>query len=225
VTREREKQLAAAAGVDLVEEGMVVGLGTGNTAEIAVRMLGKRVAGGLRIRGVATSLAIERLAGELRIPLMTLDDAPRVDLTLDGADEVDPNLDLIKGGGGAHFREKVVAHASEREVILVDSGKLVSRLGERFPVPVEVHRFAWKVAASELVELGATPVLREAGPHPFVTDNGNYVLDCKFPAIPDPAALEKEINSVVGVLENGIFAGIATAVLVGEGDRVRTLDR
>jgi len=223
VSAEREKELAAATGVALVQHGMVVGLGTGSTAEIAIRQLGERVKAGLDIQGVPTSLRTEGLARDLGIPLTTLDDRPQVDLTLDGADEVDPNLALIKGGGGAHFREKVVARASRQEVILVDSGKLVKRLGERFPVPVEVHRFGWRVAATELSLLGCTPVLREAGAQPFLTDNGNHILDCRFAGIDDPGELERTLNNVPGVLENGIFAGLVSLVVVGEGDSVRTL--
>jgi len=219
----REKEMAAIAAVSLIEDGMVVGLGTGRTAEIALRHLGTRIQEGLRIRGVPTSKATEALARTLSIPVVPLETVSRVDLTIDGADEVDPQLNLIKGGGGAHFREKVVARASKREVIIVDSGKLVRRLGERFAVPVEVHPLAWRVAANALTELGSIPVLREQGAAPFVTDNGFHILDCKFDGIDDPARLEKEINNVPGVLENGLFIGLASLVLVGEGESVRQM--
>lgn len=219
-----DKELAAIAAVSLVQDGMVVGLGTGSTAEIAIRHLGQLVKAGLRIRCVPTSKATEALAASLRIPLTTLEVNPLVDLTIDGADEVDPQLNLIKGGGGAHFREKVVARASQREIIIVDSGKLVKRLGERFAVPVEVHPFAWRVAATALTELACVPVLRERGPSPFLTDNGYHILDCKFDGIDDPAALEKEINNVPGVLENGLFVGLASLVLVGEAGSLRRLE-
>jgi ribose 5-phosphate isomerase A len=220
-----EKELAAAAGVALVQPDTVVGLGTGSTAEIAIRLLAKRVAGGLRIRGVPTSARTETLARELGIPLTTLEQESGIDLTLDGADEVDPNLDLIKGGGGAHFREKVVAHSSEEEVILVDASKLVQRLGERFAVPVEVHPFARRLAATALEEMGGVPVLRMAGAEPFRTDNANVILDCRFDSIDDPVTLEGDLNLIPGVLENGIFPGLATAVVVADGGTVRTLRR
>jgi len=219
-----DKELAAIAAVSLLQDGMVVGLGTGSTAEIALRHIALRVKEGLRIRGVPTSKATEALAAGLRIPLTTLDASPVVDMTIDGADEVDPRLNLIKGGGGAHFREKVVARASKSEVIIVDGGKLVKRLGERFAVPVEVHPFAWRVAATALTELGCVPVLREKGTAPFVTDNGYHILDCKFDGIDDPAALEKEINNTPGVLENGLFVGLASLVLVGDGGQLRRLE-
>jgi len=225
VTSQHEKELAVATGVAMVQSGMIVGLGTGSTAELAVKALAERVKSGLRIQGVPTSLRTEKLARDLHIPLTTLDTHPLLDLTLDGADEVDPSLDMIKGGGGAHFREKVVARASRQEIILVDSSKLVKRLGERFAVPVEVHPFAWRVAATRLEAMGCVPVLREAGAEPFKTDNGNVILDCKFPGIDDAAALEKELDHIVGVLANGIFVGLATAVIVGEGETVRSLTR
>lgn len=225
MTSQHEKELAVATGVAMVQSGMIVGLGTGSTAELAVKALAERVKSGLRIQGVPTSLRTEKLARDLHIPLTTLDTHPLLDLTLDGADEVDPSLDMIKGGGGAHFREKVVARASRQEIILVDSSKLVKRLGERFAVPVEVHPFAWRVAATRLEAMGCVPVLREAGAEPFKTDNGNVILDCKFPGIDDAAALEKELDHIVGVLANGIFVGLATAVIVGEGETVRSLTR
>ena len=224
MSRDREKQLAAEACVALVETGMVLGIGTGSTAAFAVRKLGQRVREGLKVRGLPTSEATRRLAEEEGIPLTTFAEVTHLDLTLDGADEFDPQLNLIKGGGGALFREKIVAAASRRLVIFADSSKRVPQLG-RFPLPVEVNPFGWQATAARVEALGAQVTLRGGAQQPFVTDNHGYVLDCAFGAIPDPAALEQQLRAITGVTVTGLFVGMAEAVVLADGERVETLRR
>jgi ribose 5-phosphate isomerase A len=204
-----------------VEDGMVVGLGTGSTAVRAIEALGRRVAEeSLRIVGVPTSYFAERAARGLGIPLATLDEVERVDLAFDGADEVSPALDLIKGRGAAHSREKVVASASDRFVVLVDESKLVDRLGTRFPVPVEVMPMALTPVMHAMERLGGHPSLRigERKDGPVVSDQGFWIVDVAFDGIDDPAAMDRAIRSVPGVLDHGLFIGLATDVLVGRAD-------
>ncbi len=214
------KRAAGRAAADFAENGMVLGLGSGTTILFALERLGERIRHeGLEVRGVATSRATEKAARDQGIPLVDPDRVGGLDLCIDGADEVDPSLDLIKGGGGALLREKVVMAASRARVIVVDPGKLVSRLGEKFLLPVEVLPFGWTFTARALKALGAEPMLRKDGEGGlFLTDNGNYILDCRFGAIRDPGSLEKEIDRIPGVLENGLFVGLAGVVLVGRED-------
>lgn len=221
-----QKQAAAEAAVALVEDGMIVGLGTGSTAALAVDALGKRVAQGLRILGIPTSEATAAQARGSRIPLSTLNMHPRIDLAIDGADEVEKGtLNLIKGHGGALLREKIVASSSSRFVVIADQSKLVDRLGSRFAVPVEVDQFGWMATAKKLQVLGCEPSIRrnEEGSE-FVTDGDNYILDCSFGIIADVHALARAIDSIVGVVEHGLFPGMASRVLVGADDCVQTLD-
>ncbi len=213
-----QKALAARRAADEVRDGMVVGLGTGSTAAVLVAALGERVKGGLRFVGVPTSEATARQASELGIPLATLEQRPQLDLDIDGADEVDPARDLIKGLGGALLREKIVAVAAARLVIMVDESKLVGRLGEKAPVPVEVVRFGWRRTAEALRALGAEPALRGGEADAFVTDGGNFILDCRFPGARDLAALAGAIKGVVGVVEHGLFTGMRPTVLIGRAD-------
>lgn len=223
--QEQLKQTAAEAAVALVEDGMILGLGTGSTAKLAVDALGKRVASGLRVTGIPTSEFTASQARALAIPVSTLDEHAEIDLTIDGADEVEVGtLNLIKGRGGALLREKIVASASKRLVIVVDESKLVDRLGSKFAVPVEVVPFGWPVAARKLTALGAKVTLRP-GPDgkPFVSDGGHYIVDCEFGPIGDPAKLECEMNSIVGVVEHGLFLGMATQVIVAGADGVKVL--
>jgi len=227
---EREKEAAAESAVARVRDGMVVGLGTGSTAAFALKALARRIGQGLRIRAVPSSKWAEFLAREVGIPLLTFADVDRLDVTLDGTDEFDPGLALIKGGGGALFREKIVAAASDRLWILADSSKRVPVLG-RFLLPVEVNPFGWQVAARRIGELGARVKLRQTGAAgaaaagPFVSDNGGYILDCAFGSIPDPAGLEAALRRIVGVMETGLFVGLAETVFVAEGETVRELKR
>jgi ribose 5-phosphate isomerase A len=224
MSREREKQLAAESCVALVESGMVLGLGTGSTAAHAVHRLGQRVREGLRVRGLPTSEATRSLAEAEGIPLISFADVTQLDLTLDGADEFDPQLNLIKGGGGALFREKIVAAASRRLVIFADASKRVAQLG-RFPLPVEVNPFGWQVTAARIEALGAKVSLRGGARQPFVTDNHGYVLDCAFGTIAEPATLEQQLRAITGVTVTGLFVGMAEAVVLADGERVETLHR
>ena len=213
------KKAAAEAACAYVEDNTIVGLGTGSTADFAVRHLGERVRQGLRIRGVPTSVKTERLAREVGIPLVDLNDVESIDVTIDGADEVDPKLDLIKGLGGALLREKIVASLTKRQIIVVDPSKLVQKLGTKAPLPVEVLPFGWKVVQRRLVRDGFRPTLRAKDGQPVVTDNGNLVLDVRFAAgIDDARSLERTINTIPGVVENGMFLGMTWRVVVGEAD-------
>lgn len=219
------KKVAAEAAVSRARDGMVLGLGTGSTTRFAIEKLGALVAEGLSVLGVPTSEATAEQAKSLGIPLTTLEDHPEVDLTIDGADEVDPSLNLIKGMGGALFREKLVALASRVMIVIVDESKLVETLGHRTPVPVEVLPFDWTHTSLKLAGLGCEPVLRQSARGRYLTDNGNYIIDCRFPPIEDPSALERRIKQVPGVLENGLFVGIADLVLVGQAGGVREMKR
>src|SRR5208337_2356949 len=223
MAHEQEKEAAGHAAAELVRDGNVVGLGTGSTAYFAVIALGERVKAGLKMVGIPTSMQTADLARAVGIPLTTLDEHPEIDITIDGADEVDPKLNLIKGGGGALLREKVVASVTKKMVVVADSGKIVSALG-KFPLPVEVISFARTVVEKKIVSLGATSKLRtKPDGSPFLTDNGNQILDCSFGKIADPKALAREFNGVPGVVEHGLFIGLAKLALVGRGDRVEEL--
>ncbi|HTW65613.1 MAG TPA: ribose-5-phosphate isomerase RpiA [Bryobacteraceae bacterium] len=222
---EKFKQEAAEAAVALVEDGMILGLGTGSTAKLAVEALGKRVAAGLRVIGIPTSEFTGSQAQALGITVSTLNEHPQVDMTIDGADEVEVHtLNLIKGHGGALLREKIVASASQRLVIIVDESKIVERLGSHFEVPVEVVPFGWPSAARKLAALGAEVKLRPGdGGKPYVTDGGHYIIDCQFGPIAAPAKLEQGLNSIVGVVEHGLFLGMATQVIVAGKDGIKVL--
>lgn len=225
--RDRLKQASALRAIEYVKDGMVVGLGTGSTAYFVVEGLGARVAQGLKIVGIPTSERTAAQARGLNIPLATFAEYSRIDLTIDGADEVERGtLNLIKGLGGALLREKIVATAGDRLIIVVDEEKLVDQLGDHTPVPVEVTQFGWQATAAKLTKLGAEPVLRHAAEdHPFITDGGNYILDCKFGKIADSAKLERDIGMTVGVVESGLFIGRSTAVIVAAATGVEVLTR
>jgi ribose 5-phosphate isomerase A len=216
---------AAERALEHVRDGQTLGLGTGRAATAFVEALGARVAAGLRVRGVPTSEATASLAKRLGIPLLSLADAGELDVTFDGADEVDPDLDLIKGYGGALVREKVVAASSRRFVVLVGAEKLVPTLGARGILPVEVVPFAEALCRRRLLALGCEPALRERDRKPYVTDNGNWILDCKVSTISDPGALDRAILSIPGVLGTGLFVGMADVVLIEDGDRVEVRER
>ncbi|MBM3987704.1 MAG: ribose-5-phosphate isomerase RpiA [Planctomycetes bacterium] len=215
------KEIAGRRAADFVQTGMTLGLGTGSTVHFTLLALGERIrAEGLRVRGVPTSLDTERKARELGIPLATLDEVTSIDLTIDGADEIDPQFAMVKGGGGALLREKVVAAISRREVIVVGPEKVVPRLGSTFALPVEVAPFARPVVERALARLGCEPRLRSAKDGGcYRTDNHNEILDCRFPdGIADPAALERAIDAIPGVVESGLFIGLAHALVIGHPD-------
>jgi ribose 5-phosphate isomerase A len=215
----RQKQAAAVYAAGLVEDGMAVGLGSGSTAEIAVAEIGRRVRSGLHIVAVPTSDETERLARSFDIPIASLDEQSMLDLVIDGADEVDPALNLIKGRGGALLREKIVALAGDRFVVVVDESKRVQRLGAHAPLPVEVVPFGWVTTRRRLEEIGFSCELR-GGQAPYRTDGGNFVLDCHAPSsldLADPRVAER-IKVQTGVIEHGLFLHAATAVVVGTAD-------
>lgn len=218
------KQRAGEKAAEFVRDDMVIGLGTGSTVAWTIRRLAEMVRAGLRIKGVPTSRATEQLARELGVPLTSFAEVAELDLTIDGADEVSPALDLIKGAGGALLREKLVALTSRRLIIVVDESKRVATLGH-FPLPVEVVPFAVEVTARRVAALGCTPTLRRSDGQLYRTDNGNYILDCAFGAIEDPLRLERELNLLPGVVENGLFVGLAETVVVGGADDVTLIQR
>ena len=222
------KRAAGERAASLVRSGMRLGLGTGSTVAYFLEALGARTAAGLTIVGVPTSERTRQAAAALQIPLSTLDETPRLDLTIDGADEFDPRLRLIKGGGGALLREKIVAAASDRMVVIADSSKKVDVLG-RFPLPVEISPFG-AVAIQRAIEKASAEVgcrgrlaMRSADGHAFVTDGGHYILDCAFGAIPDPDALAERLSGIPGVLGHGLFIGMADAVIVADGSDATVL--
>ncbi|MBY9082242.1 ribose-5-phosphate isomerase RpiA [Paenibacillus sp. HN-1] len=211
------KRLAAEAAVEYVKDGMKVGLGTGSTAYWAINKLGERVKEGLKITAVATSVASEEQARELGIPLVPFAEVDHLDLTIDGADELDGNLRLIKGGGGALLREKIVAMGSDRMIVVADESKAVRTLG-KFPLPVEIVPFAWEWTLKDILKLGCEAELRVDGSELYKTDNGNYIADCRFGSIDDPAAVAAALQNIPGVVEHGLFIGIAGMAIVGKSD-------
>jgi ribose 5-phosphate isomerase A len=221
------KQRAAEASLNYVTSNSIVGLGTGSTAEFFIQALAQALRDGRlkNIRGVPTSNRSEQLAQELGVPVTTLAQSPQIDVTVDGADEIAPNLNLIKGLGGALLREKIVAQNSTRLVIIADATKVVDVLGTKGPLPVEVAVFAHEAQERFLKSFGAAPSLRMKDAKPYVTDNGNYIYDCKFPSIPDPQILETALARRAGVVESGLFLGMATIALIGNENSVRTLTR
>lgn len=217
------KQMAGKAAARLVEEGMVIGLGSGSTAVQLTYALAQRIQEGLRIVGaVPTSKATEQLALQLGIPLTTLDDHPGLDLDIDGADEIDGSLGLIKGGGGALLREKIVASSARRFVVIADITKQVPILGSKTPLPVEIIPFALSPVRTRLEALGATVSLRYTGERVFITDNSNYILDCAFPGgISDAPALQATMKQIVGIVETGLFLHMAEQAVIGGPDGVK----
>jgi len=222
------KQKAAHRAVEFVDSGMVVGLGTGSTTAFAVMRIAERLKSGdlKNVVGIPTSIRTETLAADLGIPLCGLDDQPLIDVTIDGADEVDPALNLIKGGGGALLREKVVAQASRQNVIIVDESKLSPRLGTRWALPIEVIPFAAKTEENFLKSLGAVVILRldEKG-QPYQTDQKNFILDANFGEMADPGGLAARLNERAGIVEHGLFLGLASDVVVAAEDEIRHLKR
>lgn len=216
---EREKELAAAEAVKFIESGMTVGLGSGSTAAYAVRQIGEKVLGGLSIVGVPSSQATANLANSVGIPLKALDEVNEIDLNIDGADEFDSYKNLIKGGGGALLREKIIAFNSNKNLIIVDSRKRVSRLGT-FLLPIEVIPFSTNKVILALSKLELSPVLRMKVATPYITDEGNFILDIDISGFSDIRGLDNDLRSIPGIVETGLFINLATNIFVGEGDNV-----
>jgi ribose 5-phosphate isomerase A len=215
------KERAALEAAKMIGDGAIVGLGTGSTAALAIAELGKRVREeGLEIIGIPTSYQSAMIARENGIVIRSLDDVSKIDIAIDGADEVDPKKNLIKGGGGAHTREKIVDGWADLFVVVVDDSKLVKHLGEKFPVPVEVLPFAVHPVMKKLQAMGGNPELRMGlrKDGPVITDQGNMVIDVRFSEIKDPKALELKLNDIPGVVDNGLFVGLAHLILVGTAD-------
>lgn len=226
------KENAAIAALEFVEDGMVLGLGSGSTAEIFIDRLGEKVAGGLKIAGVPTSKRTAECAIEAGVPLIEPDKVDRINLTIDGADEVDPAFNLVKGGGACLLREKIVAHASDRMVVIVDNSKMVDMLGQ-FPLPVEVDPFGMALTAEQVFEAlkrtdceDAQTILRQMkdGSGPLITDGGNYILDSKCKKIPNPAETALALSQIPGVMEHGLFIDLADVIIVGEADHARVIE-
>jgi ribose 5-phosphate isomerase A len=221
-----QKRAAAARAVEEAEDGMVVGLGSGSTAAFAVEALAARIAKGLRVVGIPTSEKTAALARRLDVPLTNFAAHRRLDIAIDGADQVERRtLNLIKGLGGAMLREKMVASASRRMIVVVDETKLVNRLGGNTPLPVEIVSFGWEIVLDRLVAMGCAPRLRLTGGKPFTTDGGNYIVDCAIAEIPDPTALDARLSAVVGVIESGLFIGVASKIIVGGPTGVEVIER
>jgi ribose 5-phosphate isomerase A len=208
------KKIAAGKAIEYIKDGMTLGLGTGSTAYWAIQGIGEMVKKGLTVRAIATSLQSESLALELGIPIVPFSEIDHLDITIDGADEVDEALNLIKGGGGALLREKIVASATRFYIIIVDESKLVKELG-KFPLPVEVAPFGWELTFRRLAKLGGSPGMRMAGDKPFLTDNQHYILDCPFGLIQNPAQLHEQVSGITGVMEDGFFINMADIVVAG----------
>jgi ribose 5-phosphate isomerase A len=220
------KRLAAARAVAEIEDRMVLGLGSGSTAAIMVELLAKRVAEGLRVTGIPTSEGTAQLARRLGVPLTDFEHHRRIDLTIDGADQIEQGtLNLVKGLGGALLREKIVAEASARMIVIADATKVVPKLGALTPLPVEIVPFGWPIVLDRLKALRAECVLRRDGDVPFVTNGGNYVADCRFDTIADAAALQAKLKAITGVVETGLFIGLATEAMIGRDDGVEILSR
>lgn len=229
-TVDDQKRAAAEAALSYVKPGMRLGLGTGSTAEHFVRLLAERVWGGLKLTAVATSERTAALARELGVPVADLGAVRRLDLTVDGADEIGPGLNLIKGGGGALLREKIVAAASDRMVVIADAAKVVDSLG-RFPLPVEIVPFAYQVTMERIADTAARcgcsqnlMRLRGGDGHPFLTDSGNYIADCAAESIPDPERLARLLEGIPGVVDHGLFISMANVALVGSAGGVKVIE-
>jgi ribose 5-phosphate isomerase A len=220
MTQDDAKRMAARRALEFVEDGMLLGLGSGTTSTMFIQELGERVKKGLRVRGIATSTASQQLAESLSIPITNFDESPVLDLAVDGADEVGPGLALIKGGGGALLREKIVASAARRFIVIADSSKLVDHLG-RFPLPVEVIQMALPIVTRKLAALGVNPKLRHRPDGSrYITDEGNYILDCACGEIANPAKTAAEIRGIAGVVEHGLFLGMASLALIASDQGV-----
>ena len=225
-TQEKMKQTAGEYAVQFVQPGMVIGIGTGSTVFYFIKALAKRVAAGFVVKGVPTSRRTDELAKQSGIDMINLNDAPLLDLAIDGADEVDNELQLIKGGGGSLLQEKMIAAASQKLIIIADAGKAVDKLG-KFPLPVEVIPYGWKQTARHIQQLNCNKIiLRQKETNPFISDHGHYILDCHFDEIDNATLLSQQLNAIPGVVENGLFLNMAsTAVFGNEDGTVRVIEK
>jgi ribose 5-phosphate isomerase A len=223
LSKEEMKRVAGEKAVDLIEDGMTIGLGTGSTVFWAIKKLGQRMKEGLRIQAIPTSKNTQTLAEQHGIPLTSFKEISQLDFTIDGADEINPQLQLIKGGGGALLREKLVAIQSRRLIIVADHSKFVPTLGA-FPLPIEIVPFAWECTAKRIENLGCRPILRMDKNKPFVTDNKNYVLDCCFGTINQPTELHQRLKLLHGVIETGLFIGGVSCVILGDGQGAKMIE-
>ncbi|SFE22332.1 ribose-5-phosphate isomerase [Lentibacillus persicus] len=222
--QDNAKKLAGEASLTHVENGMTIGLGSGSTVYWMMRKLGEHIKEGLNVKGIASSRQTETWAAEFGVPLTNFHETQHIDVAIDGADEVDEAWNLIKGGGGALVREKVIADAAEKFVVIADESKLVSRLGD-FHLPVEILPFGWEVTAERIAHLGGRTVLRKRDGEAFVSDNGNYIVDCDFGIITDAEKLHKQLKLLTGVVETGLFINMADEVIAGYADKAKSLKR
>ena len=219
-----EKKIAAEYAINFIEDGMIVGLGTGSTVAFMLQKLSERIKSGLNISAVSTSQATTKLANSLGIKISNLADVDEIDITIDGADEVDENLNGIKGGGGALLHEKVIASNSKKNIWIVDSSKLVKSLG-KFPLPVEVVKFGYTHLCIKLENIGLRPTIRVSGNKPLITDENNYIIDLKMEKIPNSAVLDSKLKSFAGVVETGLFYGVADTVIAGVGNKIKIFNK
>lgn len=221
---DHKKKLAGEKVLEYIENGMTLGLGSGSTVYWTIKKLGELVKGGLDIKGIPSSKRTEGWAKEFGVPLIGFDNIQQLHLAFDGADEVDPYFNLTKGGGGSLFREKLVDSLATKFIVIVDDSKIVDQLG-KFPLPVEVVQFGWETTANKIAQLGCEPKLRIKEGKAFVTDNGNYILDCSFSSITDPAQLHQQLKQLVGVVETGLFVNMVDEVIVGEKNGARIIKK
>ncbi|MGJ9457730.1 ribose-5-phosphate isomerase RpiA [Oceanobacillus sp. CF4.6] len=221
--QDRMKKAVGEEAAAFVKDGMKVGLGSGSTVYWMIRKLGELVENGLKIEGIPSSTQTANWANEFGVPLTDFSKVKKLDITIDGADEVDENLHMIKGGGAALFREKIIAQAAKELIIIVDASKMVTNLG-KYPLPIEILPFAWERTANEISKLGCVPKLRKKDTEIVITDNGNYILDCPFDVITDPTKLNEEIKRIVGVVETGLFIGMANRIIVGDGENINIVE-
>nr|WP_317853502.1 ribose-5-phosphate isomerase RpiA [Neobacillus sp. Marseille-Q6967] len=223
VTDERKKESGEKAA-EFIQNGMVIGLGSGSTVYWMLKKLGELVKQGLEIKGIPTSIRTEGWAKEFNIPLTDFSQVQNLDLAIDGADEVDPNFNLIKGGGGSLLREKLVDAQAKQLIIIVDESKMVKELG-KFPLPVEVVPFGWEVTAQRIAKLGGTPNLRKGDGKVFISNNGNYILDCEFHYISNPEELHNQLKLLLGLVETGLFIGMTDTVIIGCEGEVKVIHK
>ncbi len=224
MNREHQKKIASEKATEEIQDGMILGLGTGSTVYYALLKIGQMVKNGLDIIGIPTSDGTEKIAVEQGIPLSSLSVYSKIDLTIDGADEVDSHLNLIKGGGAALVREKIIANASQRILIVVDESKVSHIIGTSFALPVEIVKFGWEATQREVNEICKQSDIRGGIVNPLITVNGNYILDCHFDGIPKPEFVEQQLNNIPGVVENGIFVKLADKVIIGTPTGIRYME-